>query len=229
MIEKMPRLFPALLLLPLLLPAQDSGDLRGRIEQERRAGRIAAMEPLLQQLLIKEEERLNSTHIELIPALEQLAKTELALAKFDDAKGYYLRIVNITEIANDANSPALLTPLANLVRLYHIAGKYEDAETVLLRKIAIRVKSTGATHPDVAADYNTLAKLYAAQSKFAQSANVYGWALEILEKNFGVEDPRLLTSLDGLAANFRQDRQDAIVEEPLVRALAIREIGRAHV
>ncbi len=221
----------AILVMSPSLSAQDTqSDLRRQIDAERKAGRIAATEPLLEQLLDDEQHQSGDTSEKLIPILDQLARLAIASGRFDRAELLYSRSISIVETAEGKSAAALIPVLHAAVRVQHIAGNFPAAENLLLRAISVRIQNTGPQTPEIASDYILLARLYAAQSKFSQAAGVYSWALDIQEKLFGLDDARLLPALDGIASASREEHNFEKALAVLGRAAPIREanVGPMH-
>lgn len=145
------------------------------------------------------EQRFDSQHPALIPALDRVAELYKAQSNLTKAATAYARSLSIAEKTLDPGDPTLATHLDNLALAYLGRGRYAEAEPLLKRSLDIREQARGAESTAVGKALNNLGILYKKQKRYADAELAYNRALGIIERSLGPEHPSTATVLENLA------------------------------
>ena len=132
-------------------------------------------------------------------ALNNLAESYRAQARYNEAEPLYRRALAIGEKTLGLDHPDLAAWLNNLASLLYSTGRYDEAEPFHRRALAIREKALGPDHPGVAQSLNNLALLLQAKGHLDEAEPLHRRALEISEKALGPEHPDVGIRVGNLA------------------------------
>jgi len=154
---------------------------------------------------------------ELIPLLNNLARTYRLLNQPAQAEALYQRAAALTEKKNGAQHPALAAALSQLAQIQYESGRYQDAATHFARALAIREKAfgIGPHHPETAQNRIDLARAQVALGQFTQAEAGFNKALQTLEPTQGIKHPGVLEARMGLAQLYKAQKKPAQAEAAL--------------
>jgi tetratricopeptide (TPR) repeat protein len=163
-------------------------------------------------------------------ALNNLAVTYEALARYAEAEPLYRRAIETDEKTFGKDHPGVAVDYNNLALLLQDEGKYAEAEPLYRRAIEIGEKTLGKDHPSVAIRYNNLASLLEDQGKYAEAEPIYRRAIEIDEKFLGTDHPQVAIRFNNLALLLQHQGKYAEAEALYRRAIEIGEetLGTDH-
>ncbi len=195
-----------------------------------RAGRYEDAEPLYQEALSIQRERLGDRHPDVAFSLNNLAVLYIEQGRYGESEPLMQEALSIQRERFGDRHPDVATSLTNLAVLYDVQGQYVESEPLYQEALSIQRERLGDRHPGVAISLNNLAGLYIEQGRYGESEPLYQEALSIQRERFGDRHPHVATSLANLAVLYR--RQDRYEEsEPLHQeALSIRreQLGDRH-
>ena len=203
--------------------------LERKVESLSNKGRHAEAIIAANQALQLAEDALEPGHPDIAVILNSLATQHFALRQFEQAEPLYKRALVNAEKALGKNDPFVGVCLNNLAETYDAQGKSDQTEAMYLRALKISemttdaAKSEGATS-NVAVILTNLASLYARQGANVQAEQLYKKALEIWNDMTGLllpEDPKVASSLEGLAELYRTTGREEMAAKLEKRAAKI--------
>jgi len=169
------------------------------------------------EALLAAENNFGKDAPELIPLMNNLARTYRLLNKPAQAEALYLRAATLTEKKHGAQHPALATALSQLAQIQHESGRFQDAAKHFARTLAIREKAfgIGPHHPETAQTRIDLARTQVALGQFAPAEAGFNKALQTLETTQGIKHPGVLEARLGLAHLYKAQKKPAQAEAAL--------------
>lgn len=154
---------------------------------------------------------------ELIPLMNNLARTYRLLNQPAQAEALYLRAATLTEKKNGAQHPALAAALSQLAQIQHESGRFRDAATHFARALSIREKAfgIGPHHPETAQNRIDLARTQVALGQYDAAEAGFTKALKTLEPTQGIKHPGVLDAKLGLARLYQAQKKTAQAEAAL--------------
>lgn len=194
---------------------------------------LEAAPPSIEELetQLRELERTLDPHaLEIAAHLEQLGDRYVAEGKpghgILDAELAFKRALNIRELVQGAEHPAVADLLDRLAYVYYGLGKYEQVEESYRRALSIREKHFGPAHLQVAVSLEQLAARYPIDPRdprFQEGIQLYERALAIREQAQGPMHHTLVPILNTLSFLASQEKRYERSEQLLKRVEAIQE------
>lgn len=162
------------------------------------------------------ESTLGKESPELIPIMNNLARTYRQLNQPASAEPIYQRVAGLSEKAHGAVHPNLAAVLSNLGQTRMELGRYKDAETAFSRALQIREKAfgIGPNHPDSAQTRIMLANAQMEQGNLAVAEAGFKKALSSLEAA-GARSTAMLEAKTGLARLYKRQKKNDQAESAL--------------
>ncbi|HEY2511155.1 MAG TPA: serine/threonine-protein kinase [Polyangiaceae bacterium] len=165
---------------------------------------------------------------EVLDALNGLGVAADLQGKYDEAKGYYQRVLEGYEHLLGPDHPKVANELNNLGLMAADQGKWDESVAALSRALAVRERASGPEHPEVAAALSNLAMVYDGMDRYADALPLAERAVAICEKNTP-DGPNMGYALAALSSALIGLRRPADAIPPAERELAIRLKGGAEV
>jgi tetratricopeptide (TPR) repeat protein len=137
------------------------------------------------QRLVQEAGESKSTGDRLVIALKDLASVYASDKKFGDARVAYQRVLKIDEQKYGRESPMLITPLNDVIKVTCVTGKCYDTIPELKRLLAIRRKAHGAHSRAVPVTLLLLGEAYEKHGDFSQAVIYFTEAVATEKKISG--------------------------------------------
>jgi tetratricopeptide (TPR) repeat protein len=141
-------------------------------------------ESALQQL-VKQAGEFKPTSPRLLVALKDLARVYTSDKKFGDARVAYQRVLKIDEQKYGRESPMLITPLNDVIKVTCVTGKCYDTIPELKRLLLIRRKAHGVHSREVPVTLLLLGEAYEKHGDFAQAISYFKEAVATEKKISG--------------------------------------------
>ncbi len=183
-------------------------------EALRQQKRPALARPLFEQVLAFNQRRVGPEHLELVPALRQIADVCLAQKDAAGALAFTRRALGIQEKVLGPHHLEVAQSARRVADLCELSGRMEEAEGLLKRVVEIREQAFGQATPTVAEALEALAAHYSIRELWPQAQAALEQALAIQEKHQGPESPAVMGLLEDLA-NLQDAKGDAAAAEPL--------------
>lgn len=166
------------------------------------------------------EKSLGAEAPELIPIINNLARTYRQLKQDSKAEALYLRASILIEKVNGSQHPALALALSQLAQIQQASQRFKEAETHWARALAIREKAfaIGPHHPETAQTRIDLARTQVALGNFTAAEAGFSRALQTLEQTQGIKHPAVLEARLGLARLYQAQKKHALAESTLQKA-----------
>jgi tetratricopeptide (TPR) repeat protein len=145
------------------------------------------------------------------------------LAEWGRCEPLIRRALEIAELENGPDHPAVALVLNNLANLLQDTNRPAEAEALFRRAWKIAERSFGPDHPNVATCINDLAQLLREMNRIVEAESLMRRALEIDEQSFGPEGLRVARDLGNLAVLLQSTNRLAEAEPLLRHALEIDE------
>jgi len=157
---------------PAKPPAQQADDrqFRALLDEAQRAyqrGDFPATQAAALKLLDEGVRAFGPDHPDVAVALNLLGAASLRMGRFNEAEGYFRRMLAIYERRLGPEHEYTAAALNSLALVLEKLGDYPGAETLLKRALAILEKKLGREHPDTAVTMSNLARVLDEQGKFA--------------------------------------------------------------
>ncbi len=165
----------------------DGYDVMGNIQ--RSVGEMEAAERRFLDAYALRRERLGEESRITAKSLHNLGTLYHTQGRYDQAKEYYLRRLEVEGRIEHPDSLSLSNTFHNLGLLYRSTGDFEDAQASLQQGLAIRLGNLQYAHPLVASSYNGLAILHELLGDFENARRYYNRAISIRETLFGALHP----------------------------------------
>ncbi len=162
---------------------------------EAQSGDLAAAEASCREALRRWEAAKGSEAIELLPALDGLARVLASARKTEEADAITLRALAIAERQFGLGHPALIPPISSRIQVLASAQRWSDAIALGTRLLVLMERSTGTDNRDYVAALNQQIALLAAAGDFAGAAKLNATAVDIVGRILGPKDANLVTAL----------------------------------
>jgi tetratricopeptide (TPR) repeat protein len=141
------------------------------------------------QRLVKQAGESKSANPKLVLALRDLASVYASEKKFGDARVAYQRVLKIDEQKYGLESPMLITPLNDVIKVTCVTGKCYDTLPELKRLLKIRRKAHGVYSREVPVTLLLLGEAYEKHGDFAQAVTYFTEAVATEKRISGVHSP----------------------------------------
>ncbi len=181
------------------------------------------------QRLVKQAGETNPTSPRLIVALKDLASVYASDKKFGDARSAYQRVLKIDEQKYGRESPMLITPLNDVIKVTCVTGKCYDTIPELKRLLSIRRKAHGAHSREIPVTLLLLGEAYEKHGDFAPAVSYFTQAVSTEKRISGEKSDMAAALAKNVERAKKELAQKQLKEHELVqKQLEERQLRKKH-
>ena len=161
---------------------------------------------------------------------EAVATAFNAKGKFEDARMYAQRVVELRERALGADHPDVAGSLVNLASTLSALGRGAEARPLLERALAVFERTLGPDHPNIGATANNLGGVYLVAGQYELALQSYQRALAVYQRALGADHPRVASPLmnRGIVLSNLGKNDDAVRDFEGAAAIFEKALGPDH-
>ncbi|CAB4013397.1 Nephrocystin-3 [Paramuricea clavata] len=133
-----------------------------------------------------------------------LGESYTKMGKFDQAKDYYQRALEIREKLLGPHHVNVADSYNNIGTVYDEKGDLDQAKDYYQRALEIKEKQLGPIHVDLAVSYNNIGTVYRRKGDLEKAKDYYQRALKIQEKQLGPNQVDVATSYNNIGIIYRE-------------------------
>jgi serine/threonine-protein kinase len=208
---------------------QDDPTVRARLldalgEVQRKRGRFADAQPLLEESLALRRATFGDTDPEVIQSLIHVSSLLGDLQDWDGAAALAQEAYDLSAKIHGADDPETVYRLHNLGICLTEQGKLEEAEPILRRSLTERRRLLGNEHTAVAHAVGSLANLMRDLGRYREAADLYAEALELSQTIYGNDHVRVASVWNNLGRMHARLLEYDEAERCCTEALRIRTL-----
>jgi len=191
---------------------------------QRKRGRLAEAQPLLEESLAIRRELFGESDPEVIQSLTHVSALRADQKDWAGALALAQEAYDLAAKIHGPDDPETIYRLHNLGTIMNNMGDFERAESVLRRSLDERRRILGNEHLGVAHAVAALANLMRDLERFQEAAGLYREALDLSRAAYGGDHPRVASVLSNLGRMHLELGENEEAEQCASESYRIRQL-----
>ncbi|EHK23554.1 uncharacterized protein TRIVIDRAFT_190511 [Trichoderma virens Gv29-8] len=182
---------------------------------------IPAEEMEVNALRLREEIQ-GKTHHATISSKAELAITNFAMSKSEEAGKTMEEVLAIQREAFGNKDPKTMLSMTRLALIYFAQSRYKEAEGIIVEALTLQHEILGHKHPDTILSNEYLGHIYSALNRHKEAEELLVKALALRQEVLGDNHPYTILAMSNLGDKYHQTGKYKEAEGMKAKALALR-------